>query len=272
MRRIEFVKNFAILIPTYNEREKIGEILDKIPRRIGGHGTRVIIADDGSTDETVNICRAMKAEVIALERNCGVGFATFQGFRRIARMRNIDFVIKLDGDGQHDVSFLSLVADQLLGGADLVTCSRFHPRSDQTHTPADRILLNTMFADAVRKITNWPLTDVRTGFMGMRFEHAQTLARRMIVQRYGVPMEIILRLWHKKPYATVSEIPHPALYGPYVSQKQQEKYAGELLFQRATRLDAAYGALLTVIEDLKITREEILSMHGLAAHTMALAS
>lgn len=143
-----------------------------------------------------------------------------------------------------------------------MVCSRFHPLSDQTYTPVDRILLNMIFTEMVRKITGWKVTDVRSGFMGLRFGLAAEFAHKILVQGYGVPMELVLRAWHAKPDARVSEIPHPALYGGDISEKLRHKYAAEQIDDKANRLQAAFGALLAVVEDLHIPKEDILEMNG----------
>jgi len=176
---------------------------------------------------------------------------------------DIEFVVKFDGDGQHKLHLLPKVVGHLADGQDLVICSRFHPHSDQTNTPTDRILLNMLFTEMVRKITSWKLTDVRSGYMGFPARYARLLGTHLIVSRYGVPMEIILRLWNANA-TRVKDIPHPALYGPNISKKLKEKYSTETISSQADRLQMAYEALLTVIQDLQIPRELILEVNGFA--------
>lgn len=257
-----FFPKIAIFIPTYNEGETIGKILEKLPPEILGWSTEIVIVDDASTDNTVDIVQRYTERIIKCKSNRGVGAATKAGFEYIAKMSDVCFVIKLDGDGQHVLHLLPEIVAHLQEGADLVVCSRFHPESDQRHTPTDRILLNMIFTEMLRKITGWKLTDVRSGYMGMQFDYVKTIASQLIVERYGIPMEIILRIWHENPGAALAELPHPALYGPNISKKLAEKYSREEVVHKTTRLDEAYAALLKVIEDLKVPRERILEMNG----------
>lgn len=258
----------AVMIPTFNEAETIGYVLSTIPRILLGYPVCIVIADDCSTDNTAEIAQRYTSHVLTSPSNTGVGASTKRALAFIAESLSVKYVIKFDGDGQHNTEFLPAIVERLEEGADLVTCSRFHGLSDQTHTPTDRILLNMIFTEMVRKITGWHLTDVRTGYMGFRFEHAVHLSKELIVARYGIPMEIILRIWHLNPDAVTVEIPHPALYGPNISEKLATKYSTETVSVKANRLQVAYEALLTVVEDLRIPHEKILEMNGFATEAV----
>jgi len=254
--------NIAVFVPAFNEAETIGVVLSMVSKQLFGHRVHIVVADDCSTDETVAIARQYTPHVLTTSHNEGVGACTRRGLQFIDEELDVDYVIKLDGDGQHDTRFLRNVATELLRGNDLVLCSRFHPESIQPHTPKDRILLNSIFAQPVARITSWEISDARTGFMGFSAKYVSMLARTIIVQRYGIPMEIILRIWNQDPHATIREIAHPAMYGPNISQKLTAKYSSETVMDKADRLQAAYAALLMVIEDLGISDDHILVTHG----------
>lgn len=259
------MRNIVIFVPTYNEAETIGKILKSVPGEILGREVKLVVSDDHSDDETVKIATDHTKYVLTSDRNSGVGVSTKRGLKFITSvLRATDYVIKFDGDGQHDLSLLPKVLGELMNGAELVICSRFHLLSNKEDTPMDRILLNATFSQIVRTITGWTLTDVRSGYMGMTFSWAKHLAERLIVPGYGIPMEIILRYWAAAPNANVVEIPHPALYGPGISEKLTRKYSSEALTAQASRLETAYQALLMVVEDLKIPREIILKINGMS--------
>jgi len=253
----------AVFIPVYNEEETLADILSQIPKTVLNYEVTIVTSDDCSTDKSANIVAEYTPFVVHLKKNGGVGVSTKIGFRYAAEM-GIDFkyLIKLDADGQHDLRYIPQIVAKLDGGADVVICSRFHPLSDQSHTPIDRVLLNGIFTEMVRKITGWEITDVRSGYMGFKFPLIKQIAQQMIVERYGVPMEILLRIWNIKADAIIAEIPHPALYGGHISQKIAEKYSSEEFEHKTTRLQEAYNALLSVIDDMKIPREYILRMNG----------
>jgi glycosyltransferase involved in cell wall biosynthesis len=261
------MQKIAIFVPTHNEAEALASTLSQIPEEICGFLRDIIVVDDCSSDGTPEIARQFTPHVICLNENRGVGFATKVGLMHISKLGEYHHVVKLDGDGQHNPSFIKSVVQKLDKGYDLAIVSRFHPLSDQAHTPLNRILLNATFTGMVRKITKLPLTDSRSGFMGFHFQDVQRIAPHLIVERYGIPMELILRLWHlrwscDRPIS-VSEIPHPAKYGGEISKKLKAKYHSERIDHKTSRLQMAYEALLTVLEDLKVPRELILEAYGL---------
>jgi hypothetical protein len=253
----------VLFMPVYNEEEALARIFPMIPAKIFNYDIEIVVVDDCSDDRSLNIVADFTKHIVKLEKNMGVGYATKIGFEYIANM-GIDFryLIKLDGDGQHNIDYIPQIVAGLREGSDVVVCSRFHPLSNHAYTPIDRILLNCIFNEMVSKITGWHLTDVRSGYMGVRFDLIRQIASKMIVRRYGVPMEILLRIWGLKKDAKVTEIPHPALYGGDVSRKMQQKYSSEMISQKASRLEEAYNALLTIVNDMQIPREEILEMNG----------
>jgi len=255
------LKKIAFFIPVFNESEKLGQTLSRIPRKINGRETEIIIVDDCSSDNSVIIAKKFTEHVVALSQNSGVGVATRIGLEYIVNRGGYEHVIKFDADGQHNLDFLSEV-DWKLQESDIVICSRFHPLSDQTHTPMDRILLNMIFVEMLRKITGWKLTDVRSGFMGFHFEDIRKIASKIIVPRYGIPMELLLRIWNDKPEAIISEIAHPALYGGDISKKLREKYSSEKKQNQSDRLRMAYESLLMVVDDLQIPKRRILEING----------
>jgi glycosyltransferase involved in cell wall biosynthesis len=258
------MERIALFIPVYNEEQTLESVLERIPKSILSHPVDLIIVDDNSSDRSAEIANRFTRHLIVSEENCGVGVSTRKGFCYIAERQDYKYVLKMDGDGQHMLHFLPQIVGKLKKSADVVICSRFHPLSDQTHTPVDRILLNMIFTEMLRKITGWNLTDVRSGYMGFHAEDIRQFAEDIIVPRYGIPMEILLRLWALKPKANVCELPHPAIYGGDISDKLKEKYSTEVLVQKGDRLQMAYASLLSVVQSLEIPRERILEMNGFA--------
>ncbi len=256
------MKKIAIFIPVHNEAETLGTMLSCVPKAILGHRTDIFVVDDASTDGSAEIAREFACYVGVLPVHSGVGAATKTGLVTICNGGCYDYIVKFDGDGQHDINLLPQVVAMLREGNRLVICSRFHPLSDQSHTPIDRILLNMIFTEMVRKITGWEISDARSGFVGMCKDLVAEFAHKLIVKGYGIPMEIILRSWHARPNARICELPHPAIYGGNISEKLKRKYSAEKIDEKATRLQAAFSALLEVVEDLRIPKEQILDMNG----------
>lgn len=241
--------SLAVFIPTYNEAETIGALIERIPRRFNHRDVDIYVVDDCSTDATAECARDAGARVRVMEENSGVGATTKYGLSWILSMNHHRYIVKIDGDGQHEPEMIALVFECLLkGGRELVTCSRFHPNSDQRNTPLDRILLNRLFADVISDLTGWSITDARTGFMGFTSRVLKEIVPHMIVRGYGVPMEILLRAHHAFPLLPHFELSHPARY----DVKVDTKYAIETYAEKGHRLSVAFQSLLTVLNDLGV--------------------
>jgi glycosyltransferase involved in cell wall biosynthesis len=106
--------SFQVLVPAHNEAARIGPVVAAASRRLP-----VLVIDDGSTDDTNAIATAAGATVIVQDPNQGKGAALRAGFRW-AIERDIEAVITIDGDGQHDPTeiggFLGAYARRTVAG------------------------------------------------------------------------------------------------------------------------------------------------------------
>ncbi len=108
-------------IPAFNVEKTIGGIVKECLL----HVDKVLVCDDGSTDNTAKIAEENGAEVVKHERNYGYGAALITLFDK-AREKNADVMVTLDGDGQHIPEFIPrLVAPLSYQGVDVVIGSRF---------------------------------------------------------------------------------------------------------------------------------------------------
>ena len=108
-----------VVIPTYNEAESIGLILDALKNL----DLDVLVIDDGSPDGTADIVRMHGVEVIEREGKQGLGSAYRTGFS-IAIQRGYSYVIEMDADGSHQVADLEKMMEWI-GSADLLIGSRY---------------------------------------------------------------------------------------------------------------------------------------------------
>ena len=108
-----------VVIPTYNEAESIGLILDALKNL----DLDVLVIDDGSPDGTADIVRMHGVEVIEREGKQGLGSAYRTGFS-IAIQRGYSYVIEMDADGSHQIQDLEKMMEWI-GSADLLIGSRY---------------------------------------------------------------------------------------------------------------------------------------------------
>lgn len=104
-------------MPALNEEEALPGVLTEMPPLVG----RVVVADNGSTDSTVEVARALGAEVVH-ESERGYGAACLEGIRHLARLPDPpDVLVFIDADGSDDPAEIGRLVEPIARGeADLV--------------------------------------------------------------------------------------------------------------------------------------------------------
>ena len=182
----------SVVIPIYNERDTIEEILSRVhdaPFR-----KEIVVVDDGSADGSREILRKLEAagkidRLILHEKNQGKGAALRTGFAQVTG----DLVVVQDADLEYDPSeYPQLVQPFLDGKADVVYGSRFiSGRSHRVlffwHSVANRCLtlISNMF-------TNLNLTDMETCYKVFRIEVVKAI--KITEDRFGFEPEITAKV------------------------------------------------------------------------------
>jgi len=118
------VKKICIIIPAYNAAETVAGVV----RGALKHAGHVIVADDGSTDDTAARAAEAGAEVLPIGCNRGKGHALTCLFAH-ARAKGLNAVISLDADGQHDTGEIpAFVRAHLAHPRDIIIGSRMHEK------------------------------------------------------------------------------------------------------------------------------------------------
>ena len=87
------------VVPAYNEAACVGEVVRSL--RVHAPGYDVLVVDDGSTDSTARVAEAAGAWVVRHPFNLGIGGTVQSGFT-FALQDGYDYLVQVDGDGQHD--------------------------------------------------------------------------------------------------------------------------------------------------------------------------
>ncbi len=115
-----------IIIPAYNEAENIERVIDELITDYPQYD--YVIVNDGSTDATKQVCAERRYQVLNLPVNMGIGGAVQTGYR-YAWENGYELAVQIDGDGQHDVSYLAGMIEYMREQqADCVIGSRFVKR------------------------------------------------------------------------------------------------------------------------------------------------
>lgn len=160
-------RKILIIIPAYNEEENILKAYNKIIDYNNNNGTSydVIVINDCSTDNTLEICLDNNIPVIPIIHNLGIGGAVQTGYK-YALANNYDIALQYDGDGQHDVKYVEAIVRPLLNGeADLTIGSRYIDDSSSEFKSSfarqQGIKLISFF---IKLVTKKKIYDVTSGF------------------------------------------------------------------------------------------------------------
>lgn len=205
-----------ILMPAFNEAQKIGEVIKTLPKTlVGVSQIDVIVVNDGSTDNTAKIALESGAIVLTHPLNRGLGGALGTGFE-YARLHNFDMLITFDADGQHHPNDIQNVIKPLLDKkADVVIGSRLiNPKG----MPWYRIIGN-FGLNLITFIFYWIwTTDSQSGlraFSKKAFHEIQISAERM---------EVSSEFFHEinRLQLKMLEVPITPIYSDYSLAKGQK--------------------------------------------------
>jgi Glycosyl transferase family 2 len=161
-----FRDKIAILVPAYDEAQSIGHVLDRIPPRVCGIETAVLVVDDGSRDGTGDVAAGHGAIVARHVINRGGGAALRTGYRLMVDS-GAKIVVTLDADGQHLPSEMErLVAPVLSGEVDVAHGSRVLGQADES--TLSRELGIVFFNRLVSLITGTRVSDCSNGYRAVR--------------------------------------------------------------------------------------------------------
>jgi glycosyltransferase involved in cell wall biosynthesis len=185
----------SIIVPVYNEVRTVRAVIDRLLTIELPVEREIIVVDDGSTDGTREVLRAMtgnglNVHVLEAERNCGKGSAIRRGLEHARG----SIVAIQDADLELDPAQLAeLVAPIIAGETDVVYGSRFlasHARAPWVTVAANRFLTgvtNVLFGAS--------LTDMETCYKVIRADVARSLDLR--ANRFDIEPEITARLLRK---------------------------------------------------------------------------
>lgn len=153
-----FLLNLAVVIPAYNEGLVIGSVVLQTLR----YTPNVIVIDDGSWDNTAIIAQRAGAIVLRMGENQGKAHAIMAGFT-YAKKQGYEFVVMLDGDGQHDPEDIPLmVLPVMTGSADLVIGSRYLLKNNSI--PPYRMAGQWVLNEFTRILSHVKISDTQSGF------------------------------------------------------------------------------------------------------------
>jgi apolipoprotein N-acyltransferase len=220
-----------VVLPTYDERETIGTVLDGLMRL--GRRLDVVVVDDGSPDGTAKIVRERAeadARITLIERPTkdGLASAYAAGFAR-ALGEGYDLAVEMDSDLSHDPDELSRLLEDA-EAADLVIGSRYVPGGSVTNWSRSRVALSKAGNRYARFCLGLPVRDATSGFRVFRTEALRVLLRdEVAADGYGFQIELAYRAW--RDGFTVAETPITFREREHGRSKISRRIIAEALWQ-----------------------------------------
>ena len=156
-----------VIIPTYNERENIENIIRKVFSLDGGYD--ILIIDDGSPDGTAAIIKRLQQEfperlhMIERPGKLGLGTAYITGFKWSID-KGYDYTFEMDADFSHNPEDLPRLYQACKDGADLAIGSRYCDGISVINWPIGRIIMSYYASVYVRTILGMKVYDCTAGF------------------------------------------------------------------------------------------------------------
>jgi dolichol-phosphate mannosyltransferase len=208
------VSNALVIIPTYNEKENIVQIIDAVLSQ--PKDFHLLIIDDNSPDGTGKMVKELqnkynqgnekKLQLMERAGKLGLGTAYIEGFK-YALAQGYDYVLEMDADFSHDprdlVRLYLACAEQ---GNDLSIGSRYSKGVNVVNWPMSRVLMSYFASRYVRLITGIPIHDTTAGFVCYRRTVLETIQLDKI-KFIGYAFQIEMKFLAWKYQFKITEVP-----------------------------------------------------------------
>ena len=174
------------IIPAYNEDENIRQVIESTQQYVD----RIVVCDDGSSDDIQTILNTVDVDVIKHSINMGYGAALKSLFKH-GKEINATVVVCVDADGQHNPVYIpELVKPIILDEADLVIGSCFLSKQ-RFQVPWIKSLGNRVFRTLIRWGTGLEVSDSQSGYRAYRVDKLDSLP--LVESGMGISTEILIK-------------------------------------------------------------------------------
>jgi glycosyltransferase involved in cell wall biosynthesis len=179
-----------VIVPAFNEAGAIGRVVRSIREHVPG--TPVLVIDDCSSDVTIATAREAGAEILPLPHHLGLGGAVQAGYK-LAFELGFEYVIRVDGDGQHDARDIPRVLARLKeSGCEMVIGSRFVAENG-SRTGMARSLGIRFFRMVLRPILGKAVHDPTSGFVGVNRRALAVFSRSFPLEYPEIEALVVLQ-------------------------------------------------------------------------------
>ena len=193
------IKEKLVIIPTYNEKENIEKMINKVMSLVGDFN--LLVVDDGSPDGTAQIVKDHQAifpgRIHILERagKQGLGTAYIAGFKWVLE-HDYEYIFEMDADFSHNPEDLIQLYEACANGADLAIGSRYIKGVNVVNWPIGRVLMSYFASKYVRIVTGMKIMDTTAGFKCYKANTLRSINLDKIkLIGYGFQIEMKFTVW-----------------------------------------------------------------------------
>lgn len=219
----------SVCIPCYKTEKQIASVIQSIPDWVD----HIIVIDDACPNSSGRAAEQLgnpRVIVIYHQENLGVGAAMVTGYEKALKLGS-NIIIKVDGDGQMDTSYLEYLISPLLDNqADYVKANRFRHFDAIKTMPKTRLFGNSLLSFMVKLCSGyWDIMDPTNGYTAIHKETLQNLKLKRLSPRYFFEIDMLINL--NIHNAVVTDRPVPAKYGQEQSSLKITKIIVEFPFK-----------------------------------------
>ena len=192
--------NLTIVIPTYNEKDNIPLLLERLESLLAEHSKEVIVVDDNSPDQTWSVSKELEKKyswlkTIRRTTEKGLSSAVLRGFE----FSEGHYLFVIDADLQHDEKAILPMLEKLEQGADLVIASRKVGNGgiDKSWSFIRRLMSQTATFLA-HLVVPHSVTDPMSGFFAVKREHYISLHHQINPRGFKILLEFVARMKTKR--------------------------------------------------------------------------
>jgi glycosyltransferase involved in cell wall biosynthesis len=196
-----------VIVPAFNEEENLAKVIEQLNNIFSLD--QIILADDGSTDDSSGIARKLGINIVRNPKNYGKGYILRHTFKLIIqRFPKVKWIFTFDADGQHDHKDIPLFSSAINEDPSL---GIIIGKRDYTRMPKKNWISNILTSQWCKYWLNWTISDLQCGFRCYNKEIlSQILSYGLTRNKFELETEILLIAWLLN--IKMKEIPINTLY------------------------------------------------------------
>lgn len=202
-------KKIAVVIPCYKTSQQICAVIEQMPAFVDN----IIVVDDACPEGSGALVEALnnpKVKLLSHQKNQGVGAAMTTGFKYALELQT-DIIVKVDGDGQMDLTQMTKLIEPLNQGFDYAKANRFTHFKALKTMPKIRLIGNALLSFTLKMASGyWFISDVANGYIAINSKTLATIDLDKISKRYFFESDMIIQLGLNR--IGLKEVAMPSIY------------------------------------------------------------